>query len=35
LKTFDKDLSKINWSGEEGASLADNILEQTYKVFDR
>ncbi len=35
LKTFDKDLSKINWIGEEGASLADSILEQTYKVFDR
>ena len=33
LKSSDKDLSKIDWSGAEGQRIADQILQDTYEIF--
>jgi len=33
LKSSDKDLSKIDWSGAEGQKISDQILQDTYEIF--
>ena len=31
--THDRDLSKIDWAGAEGQSIADEILQDTFEIF--
>ena len=31
--TLDQDISKIDWAGEQGAAIADDILQRTLEVF--
>ncbi len=33
LKTFGKDITKINWAGREGDSILDEVLQHTLEVF--
>ncbi|MCI5121266.1 MAG: hypothetical protein D3908_08770, partial [Candidatus Electrothrix sp. AUS4] len=33
LKSSDKDLSKIDWSGTEGKKITDQITLDTYEIF--
>jgi hypothetical protein len=33
LMTSNKKLSNINWSGDEGKNLADQILQDTFEIF--
>jgi hypothetical protein len=32
-ETLDRDISKINWAGEEGKLITDKLLEETLAVF--
>jgi hypothetical protein len=33
FETFGRDLTKVDWSGGEGNSISDEVLERTLKVF--
>ena len=35
LKTYDRNLYESNWNGQDGIQLSTEILEETYRIFDR
>jgi len=33
LKTYEMSLDQIDWEGDEGQSIVDNILQETFEIF--
>ncbi|MFW5901393.1 MAG: hypothetical protein ACOCUK_02490 [bacterium] len=34
LKISGRDLSQIDWGGAEGQNISDNILQETFEIFE-
>ena len=34
LKVSGRDLSQIDWAGAEGQNISDNILQETFEIFE-